>query len=159
MKFLNLLLTMAGLMVATSQLSAAPVTSFKDVDKAKAAAKEQKKPVFLLFTGTEWCHWCQKLEAEVLTKKEFKDYAQASMITCVLDFPSAGAPKKFQGWQKDYKVSGFPTVIILDSEGKQIGQTGYQAGGPEKYVESLKKILPAAPKADAKPADKTTASK
>lgn len=151
MKFLSLLLTMAGLLVATSTLQAAP-TTFKDLDRAKAAAKEQKKPVFLLFTGTSWCSYCQKLEAEVLTKKEFKDYAKDNLIICELDFEGPGVgPKKSVAWAKEYAITGYPTVILLDSEGKKIGKTGYFAGGPTKYVDNLKSLLPAPAKTD-KPA-------
>ena len=42
---------------------------------------------------------------------------------------------------KDFAVRGFPTVFILSSEGKIVAKTGYQAGGPEEYVEHIKKLI------------------
>ena len=40
-----------------------------------------------------------------------------------------------------YGVRGYPTVFLLDAEGKQLGRTGYKAGGAEAYVKHLKEML------------------
>jgi thioredoxin-related protein len=37
-----------------------------------------------------------------------------------------------------YQVRGFPTVILLNPQGKEIERDGYQRGGPVKYVEFIK---------------------
>jgi len=37
-----------------------------------------------------------------------------------------------------FKVEGFPTVLILNPQGKGIVRDGYQRGGAAKYVEFIK---------------------
>jgi hypothetical protein len=32
-------------------------------------------------------------------------------------------------------------VLFLDAEGKKLGESGYQEGGPAKWIESAKEIL------------------
>ena len=40
-----------------------------------------------------------------------------------------------------YEVRGFPTIVILNPKGKEIGRTGYKPGGPQAYVEHLQAII------------------
>ena len=36
-----------------------------DIEKAKATAKAEGKDIFINFTGSDWCGWCKRLDAEV----------------------------------------------------------------------------------------------
>ena len=38
---------------------------------------------------------------------------------------------------KKYGINGFPTALILDGDGKKVGETGYRKGGPAKYAAHL----------------------
>ena len=40
-----------------------------------------------------------------------------------------------------FNIKGFPTVQLLNPDGSPIAQTGFQYGGPEKYIEHLKELL------------------
>ena len=52
--------------------------------------------------------------------------------------PRAGKAKQLA---ERYGVRGYPTVFLLDAEGKELGRTGYQEGGSEAYVKHLKELL------------------
>ena len=118
-----------------------------DFEKAKAAAKEQDKHILIDFSGSDWCGWCIKLDDEVFQKAAFKDYAKDNLVLMLADFPSdkskvsAEVQKQNDKLAKEFGVSGFPTVFVLGPDGKIVGKTGYQAGGPEAYVEHIKKII------------------
>ena len=117
-----------------------------DFEAAKAEAKKRDVPILVNFSGSDWCGWCKKLDREVLAKSEFKDYAKKSIVLFVADFPSKKKLAKKtveqnKALQKEYEVQGFPTVLLLDAEGKEIARTGYKAGGPVAYVEHLKALL------------------
>lgn len=117
-----------------------------DFDKATKAAVEKKLPVFAAFTGSDWCSWCMKLEEEILSKEEFKNYAKDNFILFVADFPMKSKPseeiaKQNKKLAEKYNVEGFPTVLILDATGKVIAKTGYRKGGPAGYVEHLKTLV------------------
>ena len=110
---------------------------------ALAQARQQKTKVFLFFTGSDWCGWCKRLDREILSTEAFKSYASKNLILVKLDFPR-GIPQsdalKAQNGQLagKYKIQGYPTVIVLDSQGKQVGQLGYQEGGPGPFIDALK---------------------
>ena len=42
--------------------------------------------------------------------------------------------------QKKYGIKGYPTIIVLDSEGKNVGQLGYMKGGPKAFIAELEKL-------------------
>lgn len=131
---------------ATDNKAEADTLWLTDFESAKAASKESGKPIFALFTGSDWCCWCVALHKEVLKTEAFKAYASKKLVLFEADFPrnkkiSKEVQKQNQELAEKYGVQGFPTVLILDAEGKKLSETGYQAGGGEKYVEHLKKLL------------------
>lgn len=117
-----------------------------DYDAALAAAQKMGRPVLVNFTGSDWCGWCIKLMDEVFSKDEFIKYASDNLVLLKLDFPRktqlppAEAKANEQLAQK-FKVTGFPTIVLLDGTGKEINRTGYQPGGPVKYISHLKALL------------------
>lgn len=122
-----------------------------DYDAALKKAKAEKKTVILDFTGSDWCGWCIRLDKEVFSQKAFKDYAKDNLVTVMLDFPSKKKisdelKKQNAELAKKYKVRGYPTIFLLNSEGKQIAQTGYKRGGAEAYVKHLKALIEKASK-------------
>lgn len=117
----------------------------EDFDQAKLIAAQRKRPLLLDFTGSDWCGWCIKLHNEVFDKKEFKDYATKGLVLVKLDFPRRRAlPAKIKRQNeklaREYGIQGFPTIIVLDSAGKRIGQMGYIPGGPAAFLGKLKEI-------------------
>ena len=42
---------------------------------------------------------------------------------------------------KKFGIRGFPTIVIVNAEGKEIARTGYQRGGAKNYVDHLKDLL------------------
>ena len=148
---MNSLVRSFVLLAATCSFALAASGWEDDFEAAKVTAAKEKKPILLDFTGSDWCGWCIKLDKEVFSKKEFKDYAKENLILVSLDFPhEARQSKKLkeqnEALSKKYNVEGFPTIILVDAEGKKLGETGYQEGGPAKYVEHLKELLAKAKK-------------
>jgi thioredoxin-related protein len=119
-----------------------------DFEAAKAKAKAEKKLLFLDFTGSDWCGWCIALHKEVLDLPTFKTQAPLKFILVELDYPqqkeqTPALKAQNKKLAEEYKVEGFPTIYITDSEGKPIAKTGYAAGGPEKYMASLNGVVTA----------------
>jgi thioredoxin-related protein len=115
-----------------------------DLPKAQAQAKMEKKLVLMDFTGSDWCGWCIKLHKEVFSQQEFADYAKKNLVLVEVDFPrakeqSAALKKANQALQEKYKIEGFPTIIVLDGEGKKLGELGYEPG-PKQFLDKLEKL-------------------
>ena len=116
-----------------------------DLPKAQAKAKEEKKMVLLDFTGSDWCGWCIKLHKEVFSQSEFAEYAGKNLVLVEVDFPrgkkqSAELKKANSALQRKYRIEGYPTIIVLDGNGKKIGELGYMKGGPTAFIAELEKI-------------------
>jgi protein disulfide-isomerase len=138
----TLALSLVTLLVAG--LTAFAETSWTtDLPAAQAQAKKEKKLVFMNFTGSDWCGWCKKLQAEVFTTKEWSEYVQKNLVLVEVDFPnqkkqSDTLKKANAALQEKYKASGFPTLVVLDADGKEIWrQVGYMAGGPKAWIAKL----------------------
>jgi protein disulfide-isomerase len=137
---------LAVLALVTSIASAASGWD-DDYEKALAKAKAEKKMIVLDFTGSDWCGWCIKLDKEVFSKKEFKDYAKENLVLVEVDFPQGKRQSKKLKEQNEklkaeHGVRGFPTIIVLNSEGQKVGQTGYMPGGPAPFIEKLNSFKP-----------------
>jgi|SRR5665213_2267621 len=117
-----------------------------DLPKAEAQAKAENKIVLMDFTGSDWCSWCIKFKQEVLDTPEFQAYAAKNVVLVELDYPQkkvqADDLKKTNASLKDhYKIDGYPTLVVLDKAGKEIGrQVGYSEGGPKAFIARLEQF-------------------
>lgn len=117
-----------------------------DMPKALAKAEQEKKRVLVDFTGSDWCVWCVRFKKDVLSTQAFADYARKNLVLVELDFPLPGkapddalAAAKME-LQRKYEVTGFPTLLLLDSSGKEVWrQVGYLEGGPQAFIAALEK--------------------
>ena len=117
-----------------------------DFEEAKAQAKAENKFLLLDFTGSDWCGWCKRLDAEVFEKSDFKNYAKNNLVLVKLDFPHGFSLKKKIAEQnaklaKEFGITGYPSILLLDPEGKKLTKTGYKDGGAEAYVKHLEGLL------------------
>ena len=118
-----------------------------DFAAAKAQAKAEDKPIFINFTGSDWCGWCIRLEKEVFKEEEFQKYAAENLVLVEIDFPkkkdqSAELKAQNKALDKEFEIKGYPTLFLLDADGKKLsGDVGYREGGSAAYVAHLKKLL------------------
>jgi len=117
-----------------------------DFETAKKLAVEKKLPILADFSGSDWCGWCIKLDKEVFSQKEFKTFAGDNLVLFMADFPrkkkqDEKIKKQNAELMKKYAVGGFPTVLLMDAEGKVFARTGYERGGATAYVAHLKKLI------------------
>jgi thiol:disulfide interchange protein len=119
-----------------------------DLEKAIKQAKEEKKNVLVEFTGSDWCPPCIAMRKNVFSKKEFVSEASKKYILVELDFPNGDKPTKErnQPYAEKYKIEGFPTVVLLNSEGKEF--TRFFASEYPKTEDLLKHIDTALEKKD-----------
>jgi thioredoxin-related protein len=118
-----------------------------DYDKALDLAAKSGKDLLVDFSGSDWCGWCKKLDKEVFSQDLFKEKAPENFILVVLDFPRSEDlkrkiknPEQNNELKNHFNVSGFPTVILLDSTGTPYAQTGYMQGGAEAYLKHLDEL-------------------
>ena len=112
---------------------------------AQAEAKAGDKLLLLDFTGSDWCMWCRRLQAEVFSQPEFEEYAKKNLVLMAVDFPrakplTAEVRKQNATLAQKFEIEGFPTIVILNGDGKQVGLLGYVPGGPGAFIHELAKV-------------------
>ena len=91
------------------------------VSEVLSKAKSQNK-VIMVDVLTEWCKWCVELDNKVYSNKEVSDFANANQVNYKID-AEVGEGIDFA---KQYNVNGYPTILFLNPEGKEIDRiVGY----------------------------------
>jgi thiol-disulfide isomerase/thioredoxin len=126
---------------------------FNNYEAAKDQAVKEHKDMLLVFSGSDWCHWCQKLQEEVFSQERFNQEAEKDFILVEIDFPrkkeiAETIKEQNQNLAKKYKVTGLPTVILADAGSNPYAKTGYQPGGADAYLTQLKDLRSSKDKRD-----------
>lgn len=130
-------------LVCFQSLTFAQAVWHDDFNKAQELAKQEKKLLLLNFTGSDWCGYCKKMKADVLLKKDFLEYAAKNVVLVDIDFPkykvqTASTEKTNQTLKEKYRADGYPTFVLVNVDGKELGrQVGYSEGGPAKFIALL----------------------
>lgn len=142
------ILCVFSLMFAAATLSLAGDAAWStDWEGAKAKSKAENKPILIYLTGSDWCTWCIKMDKEILSQKEFVAFASENFILMEADFPRkkelpAALKAQNAGLKKEYLNGGYPTMYVLDGEGKKISEDlGELKVGPAEFVAKLKEVL------------------
>jgi thioredoxin-related protein len=117
-------------------------------DEAKTQAINESKYIILVFTGSDWCSPCIKLDRTIFESEAFKTESDKKWILVKADFPKkknnqlatelGESNKKLA--EKYNKSGNFPFVVLLDNTGKVLGMTGYKNVTPQEYIDMLHKM-------------------
>lgn len=125
-----------------------------DLDEAYAISVKEKKPIMANFTGSDWCGWCKKLDADVFSKPEFQAWAKQNVVLLEVDFPRRfQIPQKNQqqnyAMQQALQVTGYPTIWVFNLakdattnqyQINQLGKTGYTPTS-EEFIATIDKFI------------------
>lgn len=120
-----------------------------NLEEAKATAAKENKNILLVFSGSDWCAPCIKLDKNVWQSTEFKTYAEGKFVLLRADFPKKKAnvlPEALKNAnlalaEKYNKEGFFPLVVVLDANGKVVARKGYENQTAEKYITELQALI------------------
>ncbi|CAM1374356.1 thioredoxin family protein [Tenacibaculum xiamenense] len=112
---------------------------------AKKRAKQEKKPILIYFSGSDWCGPCIKLDNELFHTEKFVSFYEDKFVLYLADFPrnkdlvSDEARKINKKLSKKYNNS-FPMVLIINRKGKVLGE---RRGSylPDSYYSFFESVL------------------
>lgn len=118
------------------------------LEDAKSIAAKENKKILLVFSGSDWCAPCMKLEKTVWKSDVFKQEAANKWVLIKADFPkkrgnqlSAEQTEINKKLAEKYNKEGnFPLVVLLDEKGKVQGMTGFKNVSAEEYVKLLNSL-------------------
>ncbi|MGL5113230.1 MAG: thioredoxin family protein [Flavobacterium sp.] len=114
-------------------------------EDAKFEALKEDKNIILVFSGSDWCAPCIKLDKLVWKSEAFKQESEKKWIIYKADFPKKKAnqlsPELTLSNQKlaeKYNRNGsFPLVVVLDKFGKVQGMTGFKNVTAGEYIQLI----------------------
>lgn len=114
-------------------------------EEAKQTATKNNQNIVLVFQGSDWCAPCMKLEKEIWNTNEFQELNKDRFVMLKADFPRRKKNVLSEDQQNHnnnlaelYNPNGyFPLVVVMDSNGKMIGQLGYEKTTPTNYFKKL----------------------
>jgi thioredoxin-related protein len=150
----NIILLTLLMLSSVSLQAQEELTWHTDLTKATDISIKENKPLFLFFTGSDWCGWCIRLQNEVFKTPEFIAWAKKNVVLVELDFPKrkeqADAIKMQNAQlQQQLQVRGYPTVWFVSAAKtadakvnlNALGSTGYVAGGPQVWIDGANQII------------------
>ena len=100
----------------------------------KIISNNQDKLVLLDFE-TDWCVWCDRLDADTYTDERVIEFAKQNLISKKIDAEKDSGPEQ----KKKYRVRGYPTILLLDTDGNEIDRiVGYRP--PDEFLNELNRI-------------------
>jgi len=120
-----------------------------DFEEAKHLASSENKSILLVFSGSDWCAPCIKLEKKIWNTSDFIAFANQSLVLLKADFPrrksnelSAEQTLHNNQLAETYNKNGyFPLVLILNSDGDTLGVMGYEKASPKEYINKIKALF------------------
>jgi len=125
-----------------------------DLSKAISISINEKKPIMLFFTGSDWCGWCMRLKKEVFNHEKFKVWTNENIILVELDFPrrkklEPNLLNQNRELARIFGVSSYPTCWLVKPQILEnskvnflkLGKLGYVAGGTDKWISVAEKFL------------------
>ena len=114
-------------------------------EEAKNQALAENKNIVLVFSGSDWCAPCIKLDKTVWQSSELKKESENNWIIYKADFPKKKAnqlnPDLTESNKKlaaQYNSSGyFPLVLLLDKSGTVLGVEGYKNISAAEYIQLI----------------------
>lgn len=128
------------------QVKSTPKGWYDDYNAASMAARQTGRPIFVLFTGSDWCGWCKKLRKDVLDRHDFKELADRELILMFVDSPHGfDLPRHVRRANEMLAHTldagnGVPHAVLVAPNGKKLGEiSGYRK--EKDYLKELRKLL------------------
>jgi S1-C subfamily serine protease/thioredoxin-related protein len=114
-----------------------------DLESAKKEAGKAKKDILVVFFGADRRDWCYKLAKEVLLTPDFRKFADAKFAPVLFEAKGksfeAGTPAANLADQ--YRITGFPTLVLADSDGLAYAYQAYMDPESSNYIKKLQEDL------------------
>ena len=117
-------------------------------EKVLSQCEINNKPILLVFSGSDWCGPCIRLDNEVWQTPEFRVFAKQNLNMYRADFPKRKANKlndelmavNIQLAEKYNPKGYFPLVVLIQSN-KVLATMGYEKIGAQGYVRKIQEFL------------------
>lgn len=105
------------------------------LDRAKAMANQEQK-LILVDVYTDWCGPCKRMDRTTYSNGTVSRLLRSGMVSIKINAEKG----KGVDFAKQYSVSGFPCLLVLDTNGNEVARRyGYMT--PRAFLDWIKAYL------------------
>lgn len=127
-----------------------PSTEAQEVNFGYETAREEaiaaKKPLLLIFTGSDWSPLSITFEEEILSHQVYKKWEQKTVVSRIIDLPRTGIDPEIRRLNRAlasrFEVTAYPAAIFINPDDeKEISRLTHDDNGPAAWVKRADAIL------------------
>ena len=91
------------------------------MEQVQEMVKKESKPIFI-DVYTDWCGWCKKMDKATFNNENVAEYVNEHYYAVKMNAESS-EKFNFKGYEvtpreltRAFKVSGFPTIVLMDGK-------------------------------------------
>ena len=144
-------ITIFSILALSTLYATAQIEKVSTLAEATQVASKEQKSIMIVFSGSDWCIPCMRLEKEILNQPDFQQAESKKIVLLQADFPSRSKNLKLISKQQQkynaklfqkFDPQGiFPLVVLLNSSGKVLATTGYKKMNPNEYASYINSLL------------------
>lgn len=128
-------LALLGVVLVARPVAAGPDEEFwRSWNDGLREASTSQRPI-LVDVYTDWCGWCKRMDRDVYSREDVREYLSRRFVTVKLNAESAkqafyeGKNLSARALAARFRVSGYPTTVFLKSGGEHmVNVPGYVEG-------------------------------
>jgi len=119
------LLALPLVAAATDAAPTTPGLAWRAWDRGLEESRQNGRPV-LVDVYTDWCGWCRRMERDVYTRDDVRDYLSRRFVVVRLDAEAKdeatyeGKMYTSRSLAERFRVTGYPTTIFLRANGEHL---------------------------------------
>lgn len=118
-----------------------------NAEEAFKVSSETRKPVLLVFAGSDWCAPCIRFEKKVMSESTFQDFADENLVILKADFPQreklpAELQQQNEKLAEKYNPKGvFPFFLLLGIDRSVLSTLNYTNESSVEFISEIKSRL------------------
>ncbi|MFO0868847.1 MAG: trypsin-like peptidase domain-containing protein [Pirellulales bacterium] len=116
----------------------------QNLEVAQKQAREKKRDIFLVFSGSDWSNQTKAMVSEVFGQPRFRSFAEQRFVLLVVDLPrTESGINQLENIQQNRNLSlqfgirSVPTILLLDASGTPYAADGFFGDGLDKYIQHI----------------------
>jgi thiol-disulfide isomerase/thioredoxin len=123
------------------------VSSAQTATVSLLSTTDTKRPVLLIFSGSDWCAPCIRFERTILSEPTFQSYADENLTIVKADFPqrkkiSDDQKKQNEALADQYNPKGlFPHIVLLNADHSVMATLTYSSQTPDQFISKIRSYV------------------
>ena len=105
--------------------------------KSLVAQAEKEDKLIFIDAFAEWCGPCKYMSSNIFPLKEVGDYLNKNFVNAKIDMEKGEGP----AIGRKFNVRGYPTFLILDSNGKEITRIVGASRSGDEFIDKIQEAL------------------